>query len=496
MKRRDFIKKTSIGILSLSLAGCIPNNKTTTKNTKPNIVLIFTDDQGYGDIGCFGAKGFKTPNLDKMAAEGMRFSNFYVGQAVCCPSRAALMTGCYPQRIEMFQNINADENVGLNPDEETIAEVLKKQNYATACFGKWHLGHREPFLPTKQGFDEFWGLPYSHDMKPESAKIYTQWASVIEKYPPLPLMHNEEIIEENPDPAKLTTFYTEKCIDFIERNQDRPFFAYLPHSMPHVPLAVSDKFKGKSENGLYGDVIMEIDWSVGQINQKLAELGLEDNTLVIFTSDNGPWLWMGNHAGSAGQLREGKATTFDGGHRTPCIMKWPGKIPANSECSEPVLSMDLLPTFAGFADAKLPAKKIDGKDISALMMNKPGAKSPHEAIYFYYDMELQAVRSGNWKLHFEHKYIDVIEPGKDGQMGKIESKPLEKSLYDLSKDPGETTNLIDQHPEVVEKLTKYADKIKSELGHWTKKGKQMGTETRPIGTISQDDRSKFLNRGY
>ncbi len=495
MNRRRFIKKAGAGLIAASLAGCTSPEPISKAKRKPNFVLIFTDDQGYADVGCFGAEGFKTPNLDRMANQGMQFTDFYVASPVCCPSRAALMTGCYPQRIEMFQNINPPDNVGLNPKEKTIPEVLKKQGYKSGCFGKWHLGHRKPFLPTSQGFDEYWGIPYSHDMKPQSVKIYPQWAHIIEKYPDLPLMHDEKVIERDPDPAKLTTFYTEKAINFIEKNKDEPFFVYLPHSLPHVPLGVSDKFKGKSKKGIYGDVIMEIDWSVGQINKKLKELGLEENTLVVFTSDNGPWMVFGEHAGSADPLRGEKNTTFEGGQRVPCIMKWPAGIPEGKLCDEPVCTIDILPTFAKLANAELPEHKIDGKDISSLMLDKQDSENPYEAIYFYRNRELQAVRSGKWKLHFPHKYFKTKRPGKDGFHGDYEVKSLKKpALYNLEKDPSESDNVADKHPEVVRNLKKLADKMGKQVGDSAMGIK--GSEVRKVGALTEKDRQKFLNRTY
>ena len=431
----------------------------------PNIVIILTDDQGYADVGCYGATGFATPNLDRMAREGVRFTDFYVAQAVCSASRAALLTGCYPNRVGIFGALGPASKHGIGAGEKTIADLLKTRGYVTAIYGKWHLGHHPPFLPTRHGFDHYFGLPYSNDMRP------------------LPLMEQERTIEHSPDQAKLTTWYTERAVKFIEKNADRPFFLYVAHNMPHVPLHVSDKFRGKSKQGLYGDVIMELDWSVGRILNALKERGLDDKTLVIFTSDNGPWLSYGNHAGSAGPLREGKGTTWDGGQREPCIMRWPGKIPAGTVCREPAMTIDVLPTLAKLAGAKLPDHKIDGLDIWPLISGKPDARSPHDAYFFYWGRELQAVRSGRWKLHFPHMYTTLggKPGGRDGKWVIPGQAKTPLALYDLEKDPGEITNLVDRHPEVVERLTALGNQAREELGDSATKHE--GTGVRPAGRI-------------
>ncbi|MBN1611065.1 MAG: sulfatase [Polyangiaceae bacterium] len=420
----------------------------------PNVIIVLTDDQGYADVGCFGAQGFATPHLDRMADEGIRFTNCYCAAAVCSPSRAALLTGCYPVRVGVTEVLfprgpdfaEGRSGIGLNPLELTIAELLKSCGYATAAVGKWHLGDDKPFLPTRQGFDEYFGLPYSNDMRPEEDPAY----------PPLPLLQNEEAIEYNPDQSELTTRYTQKACDFIARNRQRPFFLYLAHTMPHVPLAVSDEFAGRTQRGLYGDVVTELDGSVGRILQKLDELGIADNTLVVFASDNGPWLLYGNHAGSAGPLREGKTTTFDGGQRVPCIMRWPDRIHGKTVSKEVVTTMDLLPTIAAITGASLPRWPIDGRSILPILEAQPGAASPHEAVYFYDAVELQAVRSGPWKLHLPHRYPTVAQPGMDGSPGQEEWRDLELSLFDLDADPGETTNVAAQHPELVSQLMEAA----------------------------------------
>ncbi|MCK4628408.1 MAG: sulfatase, partial [Sedimentisphaerales bacterium] len=354
----------------------------------PNIVIIFTDDQGYQDVGCFGSPLIKTPNLDRMACEGVKFTDMHVAQAVCGASRAALLTGCYPNRNGLLGAPMPNSQHGIHEDEMTIAELVKQKDYATAIFGKWHLGDNPRFLPLQHGFDEYFGLPYSNDMWPKHPKNI-KW-----KFPPLPLIEGNKTIEHNPDQSQLTTWYTERAVKFIDKNKERPFFLYVAHNMPHVPLFVSDKFKGKSKRGLYGDVIMEIDWSVGQILAALKRNGLDENTLVIFTSDNGPWLNYGDHGGCALPLREGKGTMWEGGQREPCIMRWPGKIPAGTTCQEPAMTIDLLPTIARLTKTKLPKHKIDGKDIWPLMAGQGGAKCPHEALYFYYGTDLHAVRSG------------------------------------------------------------------------------------------------------
>ena len=482
MNRREFIKTVGLGAAAVTVQGCagaarFPAGKSISD--RPNFVIIFTDDQGYADVGCFGAKGFETPNLDRMAAEGVRFTDFYVASALCTPSRAALMTGCYPQRIGLPDVLSPKgpkwaigrSEIGINSKELTIAEILKSSGYATACFGKWHLGHHPKFLPTRHGFDEYFGLPYSNDMRPENNK----------EYPPLPLMEGETVIENNPDQRKLTTLYTERAVKFIEKNKDKPFFLYVPHSMPHVPLYVSDKFKGKSEQGLYGDVIMEIDWSVGQILSTLDRLGIDERTLVIFTSDNGPWLSYGDHGGSAGPLREGKGTTWEGGMREPCIMWWLGKIPAGAVCNELATTMDILPTFSRLAGAKLPSKRIDGKDIWPLMSGKAGAKSPHEAFFYYNGWQLEAVRSGKWKLHFPHSYRTLVESGSGGIRGKERAGKLGLSLFNLKKDIAEQHDVSAEHPEVVKRLSALADKMREDLGD---SAKQMtGKNRRPPGRV-------------
>jgi arylsulfatase A len=460
-KRRDFLKSTVIAAVGVSLTRLACRTNESAAAEQPNIILMMTDDQGYQDVGCFGAEGFSTPHLDELAKNGTRFTDFYVGAPVCTPSRAALLTGCYPQRVGLPDVVGPKGpawtkklwNIGLSQEEVTVADMLKQQGYATACFGKWHLGHLPEFLPTRHGFDEYFGLPYSNDMCPDNSP----------EWPDLPLMEGEQVIQLNPDQSKLTTRYTERAVQFIEKNKDRPFFIYLAHSMPHVPLAVSEKFKGKSARGLYGDVIMEIDWSVGRIVDVLKKQNLEKKTIVIFISDNGPWLVYGDHAGSAAPLREGKFTTFDGGQRVPCIMSFPGRIPGGRICHEMITEMDILPTLAHLAAGRLPEAKIDGLDIWQVISGELGTKSPHEAFYFYMSHSLEAVRSGRWKLHFAHPYQTVDKQGAGGKPGHSIQARIEQSLFDLENDIQERKNVADQHPDIVERLSKLAGSFDAEL---------------------------------
>ena len=474
--RRNFLKKASLGVASLALGSTI--SCSNESNQKPNIVIIFTDDQGYEDVGEYGAEGFQTPNLDKMADNGMVFTDFHVAASVCTPSRAALLTGCYPQRVGL-QGVLFPEGpewtkgyksqAGINQNEVTIAEMLKKEGYSTSCIGKWHLGHHKKFLPPNHGFDEYFGLPYSNDMRPENN----------EAYPPLPLIEGTEVIEKNPDQSQLTRRYTKRAVDFINRNQDNPFFLYLAHTMPHVPLYCSDRFKGSSEQGMYGDVMQEIDWSAGRVIEALKKNGLEDNTLVIFTSDNGPWTVYGNHAGSVGELRGCKQTTFEGGLRVPCIMKWPGKIPANTVCEELATTMDILPTVSKITGAQLPQHKIDGHDIRSLIFNKEG-ESPYEVFYFYDGKELKAVRKGKWKLHLKHEYRGVKEPGMNGKKGEYFNKTINRSLFNLEEDIDENKDVSQENPQIVQELLEYAKKARKELGDINIEGDGV----RPYGKVN------------
>jgi arylsulfatase A len=445
---------------------------------RPNIVILFADDQGYGDLGCFGSPDIETPNIDRMAREGVRFTDFYVAQAVCSASRAALLTGCYPNRVGIQGALGPHSKVGLSQAEPTLAERLKPAGYATAIFGKWHLGDAPEFLPTHRGFDEYYGLPYSNDMWP---KHPTGGSG----YPPLPLIEGDRLIEVMPDQTRLTTDYTAHAVRFIEAHRNQPFFLYVPYAMPHVPLHVSPKFAGKSRRGLYGDVIMEIDWSVGEILGALARCGLDHDTLVVYTSDNGPWLLYGDHGGGAGPLREGKGTCFEGGLREPCVMRWPGRIPAGTVCDKVAATIDIVPTVARLAGVRLdPARPVDGRDILPLMTGRRGAASPHEAYFYYWDRELHAVRSGPWKLHFPHPYPKPAPVGGGGRPGKYETLRTSLELYNLSVDIGERTNVAAAHPQVVARLTKLADAERAELGD-TLTG-AVGRGVRPVGHVAGD----------
>lgn len=460
-------------------------DEAPTSEAKPNFVLIFCDDLGWADIGAYGAVGYETPHLDRMAAEGVRFTDFYVSQAVCSASRAALMTGCYNVRVGIGGALGPKSNIGINPDEETIAEVLKSAGYATACYGKWHLGHHRKFLPMQHGFDDYFGLPYSNDMWPYHPGVaHLPMEERVKRWPHLPLIDGNEIVNPKVTPedqTQLTTWYTEHAVEFIEEHADEPFFVYLPHSMPHVPLYVSDKFKGKTKRGLFGDVISEIDWSVGQILETLKRLELDDNTLVVFTSDNGPWLSYGDHAGSAGPHREGKGTMWDGGCREPFLARWPGRIPAGKVQHELAATIDILPTFAKLAGAKLPEKTIDGKDIWPLLACEDAAKTPHEVYWMYYGKQLQAVRSGEWKLHFPHVYRSMLgrPGGTDGKPTNYTNLTTGLALYDLSEGTGEWNDVKAAHPDVVEQLKKYGERAREALGDNGRKGK----ENRPPGSL-------------
>lgn len=443
----------------------------------PNIVIIYADDLGYGDLGCYGSQPSVTPRIDRLAKEGVRFTDFYSAQPVCSASRAALLTGCYPNRIGIVGALSPGQKYGLNHRETTIAQLVKQKNYATAIFGKWHLGHHPDFLPATFGFDNYFGLPYSNDMSPMPANNGRPDAK--KNYPPLPLIEGTKTVATEPDQSKLTTWYTERAVKFINDNHDKPFFLYVPQTMPHVPLYVSDKFAGKTGRGLYHDVLAEIDWSVGQIVDALEERKLTNRTLVVFSSDNGPWKLFGNHGGSAGPLRESKASVYEGGVRVPCIARWPGQIPENVVVREPAIMMDWFPTLARITGTKLPEHPIDGRDIWPLLTEK-GAKSPHESLFFYYnDCQLQGMRSGRWKLFFPHDLVSTenVELGRDGSPGKNSRRKVETELYDLSDDPGEQHNVAEQHPDVIAALQKQADAAREELGDSLRK--QVGKGFRP-----------------
>lgn len=470
---------------------------------RPNIIVILADDQGYADVGCYGAHGFRTPNADRMAKEGMKFTDFYAASGLSTPSRAALLTGCYPARIDMDQVLFPDARRGINPEEATIAEILRECGYATACVGKWHLGHLEPALPLQHGFDEFFGLPYSHDMIPlVYPGLYVPNNTDRAEYPDLPLLRGNEALEYNPALENLTARYTEYAVSYIKRKKDEPFFLYFAHSMPHVPLAVSDRFKGKSHRGMYGDVIMEIDWSIGEIYRALDENGIAGNTLVIYTSDNGPWLQMGNHGGSADPLALGKGNTFDGGQRVFCLMTWPRVIPPGSVCSEAVAAIDFLPTFAHVAGGKLPGNRIDGLNIYPLLAAGGNVVSPHEAVYFYGGGAPHAIRAGKWKYHTEHPFWQTIIPGKDGFRGAARKYATPPALYNLAGDAGEQDNLIEEYPEIAERLRQMLFDFDRELKANKRKSavyppEKSGNENRLIGMNRYDFFNKnltFFNR--
>ncbi len=485
-KTPSITMKYTFGIFTTFLVVLFSCNSSTPTEDEPsrppNIVIIFTDDQGYQDAGCFGATGFATPNLDQMAKEGVKLTSFYAAQAVCSASRAALLTGCYPNRIGIHQAFMPNQDHGLNPTETTLAEMLKAQGYNTAIYGKWHLGDAPEFMPTRHGFDEYFGIPYSNDMWP----LHPQQGPIF-NFGPLPLYENTLVIDTLTDQSQLTTQITEHSVDFIKRNKDNPFFLYVPHPQPHVPLFVSDKFKGKSEQGLYGDVIMEIDWSVGQILKALKANGVDDNTLVIFTSDNGPWLSYGNHAGSALPFREGKGTAWEGGHREPFIMRFPGHLKAGKVIDAPVMAIDLLPTITEVTGATLPEKTIDGKSAWSLLSGKTD-ESPQEAYFFYYKInELHGVRYQNWKLYFPHTYrsLNGREGGRDGQPVAYDQNNVSNiELYDLSNDISETENVAELHPEVVDTIKALANVMRARLGD--RLTDRVGRENRPAGKVDKN----------
>ncbi|MGV3507877.1 MAG: sulfatase [Sphingobacteriaceae bacterium] len=453
--------------------------------SSPNVILFFMDDLGYGDLSSTGALGYNTPNIDRLAIEGTRFTNFMAAQAVCTASRAALITGCYPNRIGLSGALGPSSKTGLNPAEETIAELLKEKGYATAIFGKWHLGSQQAFLPLQQGFDEYYGVPYSHDMwphHPNQAKA---------KYPPLPLYEGNKVlkhIQNLDDASELTTSITERAVGFIRKNKNKPFFMYVPHPLPHVPLAVSSRFKNKSERGVFGDVLMELDWSVGEIMAELKKQGLDKNTIVIFTSDNGPWLNYGDHAGSSGGFREGKGTSFEGGQRVPCIIKWPNEVPAGRVCNKLLTAMDLLPTIADVCGARLPKKKIDGIKWTALLKGDDSQTPRNQFLYYYRKNSLEAVREGNWKLVFAHpgRTYETNLPGVGGAPGLVvENHEFPFALYNLERDPGERYDVSKQFPEIVTSLEKLAEEARTDLGDDLQE--RTGKNIRPAGLAKTAD---------
>ena len=436
------------------------------QSSMPNIVFILMDDMGYADIGAFGATSYPTPNIDRLGKQGMKFTNYYAAQPVCTASRAGLLTGCYPNRIGLSGAIGPGSKKGISSEEETIAELLKAKNYTSICIGKWHLGDDKAFLPLQHGFDQYFGIPFSNDMSPlgPSGKLDTVGKRASLKF--LPLMEGNEVlrrINSMDEMAELTTLYTKRAVKFIKESDKQPFFLYMPHSMVHVPLAVSNKFKGKSGQGLYADVMMEVDWSVGEILKALDEKRISNNTLIIFTSDNGPWLRFGNWAGSAGNLKEGKLTSWEGGQRVSCLMKWPKVITPGTVNDSLACAIDFLPTFAAITKSPLPTKKIDGVNILPLM--KGQAVSPRkELLYYYQANDLNAIRVGNYKLVFPHNFSSVKIPGHDGSSGAVENKHTDLQLFDLSKDPGEQKDIKDQFPDIVTQLQIEADIARKDLG--------------------------------
>ncbi len=425
---------------------------------KPNVILINCDDLGYGDLGCYGSTINNTPFLDRMASEGMRFTDFYMASPVCSPSRGAMMTGCYPRRIG-FGSFDGKwvlfpgQGVGLSDDEVTVAEILKGQGYATRIVGKWHCGDQPEFLPTRHGFDGYYGLPYSNDMGRQVGRPDN---------PPMPLLRDEDVIEEQPDQATLTERYVEDCVRFIRDNADRPFFLYFAHMYVHLPLYAPGRFLKTSRNGSYGAAVESIDWSVGVLMHELEEAGLTGNTIMVFTSDNGS---RGSFGGSNKPLNGRKGTTWEGGQRLPCIVRWPGTVPAGDTCSEIASSIDFLPTFARLAGGEEPRDRtIDGRDIFPLMRGDEGATSPHDAFFYYIRDDLEAVRSGRWKLFVARGGEPITE------------------LYDLAEDIGEKNDVAEAHPDVVRELQAKAQAMREDIGD-TVTG-IAGENCRPIGTVS------------
>jgi arylsulfatase len=406
---------------------------------QPNIIMIYADDLGYGDLGCYGHPTIRTPNLDRMASEGLKFTQFYSAAPVCTPSRAALMTGRLPVRSGLSRVLFPYSDGGMPESEVTVAESLRGAGYRTACVGKWHLGWQTQFLPTRHGFDSYFGLPYSNDMTPTAGP----GAPGSAKSPPLPLFRNEEVIEREPDQSRLTERYTAEALSFIQQKSRKPFFLYYPQTFPHVPLYAGARFKGKSARGLYGDVVEEIDWSVGEILRTVKAMGQDNNTLVVFSSDNGPWLIRKEFGGSAGLLREGKGTTWDGGMRVPCIARWPGRIQAGRTTPAVGTTLDMFPTFAGFAGAAMPKdREMDGQDLSTVLTGK--SDGWERTLFYWSDLELRAVRKGPWKLHVRTNN-QVDQP-----TGARDANPPE--LYNLDNDPSEKYNLAAGNPDIVTEL--------------------------------------------
>jgi len=473
------------------LAACAAPPPATQR--PPNVVVVFVDDLGYGDIGPFGGR-VPTPTLDRLAREGTRFTDFSVTSAVCSASRASLLTGCYHGRVGIAGALGPDAQIGLDDGETTLAELCRAQGYATACFGKWHLGHHPRFLPTRHGFDEWFGLPYSNDMwplHPDLAKLPADAERRKRGYPPLPLLDGERVVDAEvtaADQAQLTRAYTERAVAFVERHRDRPFFLYVPHTMVHVPVFASERFAGASGHGPFGDALMEVDWSVGRIVDALERCGLANDTLVLFTSDNGPWLSYGTHAGSAGPLREGKGTSFEGGVRVPMIAWWPGRVPAGATCREFAATIDVLPTVAALVGAPLPERRIDGRDMTPLLLGASDARSPHDTFAIWYaGGQLQAVRDARWKMILPHRYATLAgrDGGREGAPAAYSNREAALALYDLRTDPGETTDVAALRPDVVARLQQAAAAARGDLGD-TLTG-VTGNGARAPGRLAPDD---------
>ncbi|MEM6688852.1 MAG: sulfatase [Planctomycetota bacterium] len=485
-----------LGAFWLLAANIEAKTPSSSEGQPPNIVIFFMDDMAYADIGPFGGDASLTPNLNQIANEGRRLTDFVVSSAVCSASRSALMTGCYHRRISIHGALGPTAKTGIHEDETTIAEICKSKGYATAMFGKWHLGHHPKFLPHRHGFDTYYGIPYSNDMWPRHPATLAKKArdpNAKSNWPNLPVIQataekGHRIVNDNMQPTdqqQFTKELTKRSVEFIKSHPTDPFFLYVPNPMPHVPLQVSDEFFGKSGKGLFADVMMEVDWSVGEIIDAIKDIGVERNTLVLFTSDNGPWLSYGDHAGSAGSLREGKGTMFEGGYREPTLVWWPGHVPAGTSCDTLCSTIDVLPTIAKLIGAESPELPIDGHDISNIWFGEDCGKSPHEAFVGYYGKgQLQTIRDDRFKLVFPHRYrsLNGSVGGTAGLPVKYTMLDAQQALYDLENDLSETTDVSDEHPEVVERLMKAADSYRAKFGD-TLKGIKTGSEVRSPGKL-------------